>query len=207
LRLAHALGDQAEIVVLSAGGAPNNASLELARQAEGVRRIVHLQDPALSKPDFLTLGVVLAEAARHLEACVVFAGEYSEGEGLGMVPAALAHHLGAPFFARVQSVAFPPTEGSGLLMTIRSGGRLCRVTSPVPAVLTTPFSPGDAGEIPKQSRQSPPVVETLSLAQLGVDASRLVPRPDLLGTLVPAHAEIVRSKSFDEAARMLLRER
>jgi electron transfer flavoprotein beta subunit len=206
LRLASTLGAKAEIVALSAGGEAEVASFELARQTVGVRRIVHLQDAALGKPDFLTLGMVLAEAARHLKACVVVAGEHSDGEGQGMVPAALAHHLRAPLFARVQAAAWTGAEAELLEMTIRSGGRLCKVTSPLPVVLTTLPALG-FGATPSGSLPFPPAVEALALAQLGLDASRLVPRPGLLGTLVPAPAEIVRRMAFDEAARILLRGR
>jgi electron transfer flavoprotein beta subunit len=206
LHLASTLGDKAEVVVLSAGGNADSASFELARQTGAVRRIVHLQDSALSKPDFLTLGMVLAEAARHLEARVVIAGEHSDGEGQGMVPAALAHHLRVPLFARVQGAALPATENEGMRLTIRSGGRLCKVTSPLPVVLTTPPAP-EIRSMPSEARQSSRAIETLSLAQLGVDASRLVPRPNLLGTRVPSPAETGQRKSFDEAARLLLRRR
>lgn len=206
LRLASTLGDKAEVVVLSAGGPADNASFELARQTLAVRRLVHLQDAALGKPDFLTLGMVLAEAARYLKARVVVAGEHSDGEGQGMVPAALAHHLRAPLFARVEAAAWTATEDERLEMTIRSGGRLCKVTSPLPVVLTTLPALG-VSATPSESRPFPPAFEALALAQLGLDASRLVPRPGLLGTLVPAPAEVVRRKSFDEAARILLRGR
>jgi electron transfer flavoprotein beta subunit len=206
LRLATSLGDQAEVVVISAGGAQDCPSFALARQTSGVRRIVHLQDSALTKPDFLTLGIVLAEAARHLQARVVVAGEHSDGEGQGMVPAALAHHLRAPIFAHVQDAVLPATEDGVLQMTIRSGGRLCQVACPLPIVLSTPALE-ISGVPPSAPSPSSPIVETLTLSQLGVDASRIVPRPNLLGTRVPVPGHSVQSKSFDEAARILLRRR
>lgn len=206
LGLASTLGDKADVVVLSAGGPPDSASFELARQTSAVRRIIHLQDSALSRPDFLTLGMVLADAARYLEAGVVVAGEHSDGEGQGMVPAALAHHLQAPLFARVQAAWLTAAKDGLLHMTVHSGGRLCQVGSPLPVVLTTPPALG-AGLAPGEARQLSPAVEALALAQLGLDASRLVPRPDLLGSLAPAPAQIVQRRSFDEAARILLRGR
>jgi electron transfer flavoprotein beta subunit len=207
LALASSLGDKAEVAVLSAGGTPDSASFELARQTTAVRRIIHLQDPALSKPDSLTLGMALAEAARYLEARLVVAGEHSDTEGQGMVPAALAHHLRAPLFARVQAASLTTPENGVVHLTVRSGGRLCKVTSPLPVVLATPAALG-AGEASSVARpSSSPAVETLALAQLGLDASRLVPRPDLLGRLMPASTESIQRKSYDEAARMLLRGR
>lgn len=206
LCLASTLGDKAEVVVLSAGGATGSASFELARQSAAVRRIVHLQDTGLREPDFFTLGMVLAEAARHLEARVVVAGQHTDIEGQGLVPAALAHHLRAPLFARVQSATLPPSGQGVLKITVRAGGKLCTVASPLPVVLST--SEGELGSMPpREAGQSAPTVETLSLAQLGMAASLLVPRPGLLGILAPAQGHGIESKSFDESARILLRGR
>ena len=208
LRLACSLGEKAEVVVLSVGGDTEGASMELARQSAAVRRIIRLQNTAFNKADFLTLGMILAEAARYLAARVVFAGEHSDSEGQGMVPAALAHHLRVPLFARVQAVHLPAAQDENLeilQMSIRSGGRLCRVTSPLPVVLTTQPSPASDHAQSAEVKNAAPTVEVLSLQQLGIDASRLVPRPDLLGTFVSAPADKVQHKSFDEAARILLR--
>jgi electron transfer flavoprotein beta subunit len=204
LRLACNLGEKADVVVVSAGGAADSASFQLARQTGTVRRIVHLDDPTFDKADYFTLGMILAEAARHLGAHVVFTGEHSDGEGQGMVPAALAHHLRAPLFARVADVHLPDTGDEVLRLTVRSSGRLCKVVSPLPAVLAIP--PAWVADRPQTGAgKSSPAVETLTLAQLAIDASRLVPRPDLLGTLVPKATQIVQYKSFDEAAHILLR--
>jgi electron transfer flavoprotein beta subunit len=205
LRLACGLGDRANVVVLSVGDESAGPSFELARRSAAVHRIVHLQDPTFKKAGFFTLGMVLAEAARHLEARVILAGQHSDGEGQGMVPAALAYHLKAPLFARVGSVQLPASEDEVLHLSIRSGGRLCKVESPLPVVLTIqPSSAEETSPLP-ESTQSSPAVETLSLAQLGIDASRLVPRPDLLGTHAPAPTAIIQHRSFDEAAHILLR--
>jgi electron transfer flavoprotein beta subunit len=193
------------VVVLSVGGESAGPSFELARRSAAVRRIVHLQDPTFKKAGFFTLGMVLAEAARHLEARVILAGQHSDGEGQGMVPAALAHHLRAPLFARVEAVQLPANENEVLYLSLRSGGRLCKVESPLPAVLTTQPAPADETSPSAENTQSSPAVETLSLAQLGIDASRLVPRPDLLGTHAPARTAIIQHRSFDEAAHILLR--
>jgi hypothetical protein len=48
-------------------------------------------------------------------------------------------------------------------------------------------------------------VEVLALTDLGVDASRLVRRPDLRGTLVSTPGQVVRNTTFEQAARVLLR--
>jgi electron transfer flavoprotein alpha/beta subunit len=118
-----------------------------------------------------------------------------------MVPAALAHHLRAPLFARVADVQLPETGDEVLRLTVRSGGRLCRVASPLPAVLAIPVADGP----PTKSRNLSPAVKTLTLAQLAIDASQLVPRPNLLGTFTSIPAESVQRTSLDEAAQILLR--
>jgi electron transfer flavoprotein beta subunit len=205
LRLACSIGDKANVVVLSVGGEADGPSFDLARQSASVGRIVHLQDPVFKNAGFFTLGMVLAEAARHLEARMILAGEHSDGEGQGMVPAALAHHLKAPLFARVDAVQLPASGDAVLHLSLRSGGRLCKVASPLPVVMTAQPERADERSPSAERTKSSLAVETLSLTQLGIDASRLVPRPDLLGTLAAAPASIIQHKSFDEAARLLLR--
>ena len=191
LGLACGMGEDAQVIVLSAGGGGQNASCALACQTMAVRRIVHLCDPVLDTADFLTLGMVLAEAARYLEARVILIGEHSDEEGQGLVPAALAHHLRAPLLARVHGVKVSEMNEGGGQVTVRAGGRLCKISSPLPIVLATPSVPAS----PQPTGPNNTSVETLSLAQLGLDASRLAPCPNLLGALVPAEAELVELKS------------
>jgi hypothetical protein len=71
-------------------------------------------------------------------------------------------------------------------------------------VLTTPPGPNVAAELPVGA---PRAVDSLPLAQLGLDASRWVPRPDLLGTLVPAPGERPREMTWEEASVALLHHR
>jgi electron transfer flavoprotein beta subunit len=206
LSLACSLGEHVQVIVVSAGDGAENESCELARQTLEVRRIVHLREPALEEADFLTLGMVLAEAAKHLEARVILVGEHSDDEGQGLVPAALAHHLRAPLLARVHGVEFSATNEEVLQVTVRASGRLCKVSSALPIVLATSSLPPSARLQPTfGSKRTSPTVETLSLSQLGLDKSRLVPRPDLRGACVPAKVDPVAYKSFDEAAQILLR--
>jgi len=201
LHLASTLGETSETVVLWASGERQDSALDWLRPCAAVRRIVHLQDGLLAKADFVTLGMILAETARHLKAMVILTGEHSDLEGQGMVPAALAHHLKAPYFARVERVELPSREEGPLLLTLRSGGRRCKVASPLPAVLAIPPSgPLPPLEVGKRVID----IELLTLAQVGLDASRIVPRPSLLGDHVPASAPAVCAITFDEAAKILL---
>ena len=201
--LACTLAGGAQVMAISAGGPASSASLALARAHASVARVLHLDEPALDKADFLTVGMVLAEAARHLQADLIIAGERSDDEGQGLVPAALAHHLKVPLISRVQAVRLSATAET-VEVTTRAGGQLCTLACPLPLVLSTTPSRASAAEPAMANRG---VVETLTLAQLGVDGSRLVPRPDLLGALVPAAAACARDMTFAQAAENLLRHR
>ncbi len=201
LSLARQLAANAQIVALSAGGPVASASLELARQG-GVHRVIQFDEPALDRADFFTLGMVLAEAARHIEATLIIAGEHSDHEGQGLVPAALAHHLGSPIVTRVQNVEQSTAVDDAVVLTVRAGGRMNRIEMALPLVLSTSIAPYAA---PVASHSSRPGVETITFAQLGLDHSRVVPRPDLLGTRVPLSAPPIQYKSFEEVAQILLR--
>ena len=203
LDLACTLAGGAQVVVISAGGLASSASLTLARTHASVARVIHLDEFALDKADFLTVGMVLAEAARYLQAGLVIAGERSDDEGQGLVPAALAHHLKVPLISRVQAIRVSATADT-VEVTTRAGGQLCTLACPLPLVLSTPPSRAAAAD-PAAANLG--AVETLTLAQLGVDGSRLVPRPDLLGSLVPPPPESVRDMTFAQAAKSLLRHR
>jgi electron transfer flavoprotein alpha/beta subunit len=185
LDLACALPAPAQVVALSAGGPSQTPSLEMACACAA--RVLHLDDPTLDKADFLTMGMVLAEAARHVEAGIVLTGEHSDDEGQGLVPAALAHHLHAPILSHVQVVTFPEGKADSVEVTVRAGGRICRIESPLPLVLST--SPTAASLPGLNVGAVAASVETLTLAQLGLDSSRMVPRPDLLGGMVATPAE------------------
>lgn len=202
LRLACELGEGARLVVLSAGGSVHSESLDLARRCAAVTRVVHLDDPSLEVADYFTLGMVLAEAARRLDASLVLTGESSDEEGQGLVPAALAHHLRAPLVSQVQAVRTSALCPDSVEVTLRAGGRLCRLFSPLPLVASVPAS-GTAARL--AAERHPCGLEVLTLEQLGIDPSRLVFRPDLLGGFVPGPPAPFRHTTFDEAADLLLR--
>ena len=205
LRLACAMGDTAKVIVISAGGEARNEACALACRTEGVARVVQLCDKELDEADFLSVGRVLAEAARHLEASIVLVGEHSDDEGEGLVPASLAHHWGAPLLARVREVQLPAKEEAPWEVTVRASGCLCKVRGTSPLVLAVPPAIAGTSPQPTGKNQTACEIETLSLTQLGIDTSVLVPRPDLLGALVLLKSERVENKSFDEAAKIILR--
>ena len=201
LDLAAALASQAQVIALCAGGPPGSPSLALAASCAAVSRVLHIDDPVLAGADVLTLGSVLAQAVRFLGAGLVVAGDRSEDEGQGLVPAALAHHWGVPLLSRVQAVALP--EVDTVQVTVRSGGQLATLSCVPPLVLSTP----PAAAIRELTMGASRAPEALPLAQLGLDASRLVPRPDLVGTLVPGTAELAAAMTWEEFPSALTRHR
>lgn len=201
VRLARKLSAKAEIVAVSAGGAPGNESLAWALGRRAFHRIIHLADPCLDKADFMMVATVLSEVVRQIHADVVIAGEHSDAEGQGLVPAALAHQLQVPFIARAQDAQW---DDSGQLeVTVPAAGRLCTVVCPVPIVFST--NAGCADDSAPDANNPASSVEPISLAQLTLDPSRLVPRPELLGTAIAIPAEAQRRMTPDEAARFILR--
>jgi electron transfer flavoprotein beta subunit len=202
LALACSLTETAAVVALSAGGTKDGAAVALARSCPAFSRIVHIDDAVLDQADFMTMGMVLAEAARHLEASLVLTGERSDDEGQGLVPAALAHHLRANLLSRVQAVRLSP-EPDTVEVTLRAGGQRCSVAAHAPLVLTT--CAGLDSSFPTEAPLRD--AETLSLASIGIDGSRLVPRPDLLGGFVPRPVPGPHEMDWAEARSALLRHR
>jgi len=202
--LARKLAGVAETVAITVGGPTDSESLTWALERRSFRRIIHLDEASLDRADFMTVGMVLAEVARHLDARVVIAGEHSDLEGQGLVPAALAHLLRAPLIARVQDLRLPSPESQQLEITVPAGGRLCTFACPLPIVLTA-ITALDGEAVPLDLTGAASAVEVMTLVQLTLDSSRLVPRPELLGAHVPSPSSAPRRVTPDEAARFLLR--
>lgn len=190
-------------VAVSVGGPGTSESLLWLLARRSFQRVIHLGDSSIEKADYMTLGTVLAEVARHVCASVVIAGEHSDGEGQGLVPAALAHHLHAPLISRVHDLRLCPSDPARLEVTTRAGGRLCTIESPSPLVLSVPAAAYDDVDLVVPNPAAS--VEEITLAHLALDPSRLVPRPELLGSLVPAPQDRPRTMTPDEAARFILR--
>ena len=111
--------------------------------------------------------------------------------------------MNAHLVSRVQALRFSAAADT-IEVTARAGGQICTIACPLPLVVTT--SAQVAG-VDMARADNPATIETLPIARLGIDASRLVPRPDLLGALVPAPAENVNEMSLRQASAALLRHR
>jgi electron transfer flavoprotein alpha/beta subunit len=203
--LARKLVGVVDTVAVSAGGPADSATLRWALESGSFQRIIHLDDPSLEKADHMTLGMVLAELARHVGASVVIGGEHSDVEGQGLVCAALAHHLRAPLISRVQDLRLSSSASASvrLEVTTRAAGNLYTLEIAPPLVVSVP--PATCDQVVPLAMAGASAIETLTLAQLTIDPSRLVPRPELLGSGVSPPSDPPRTLTPDEAARFLLR--
>ncbi len=183
LSFALRLGAEHPVTILCVG-----AQEPPAVRTSGAQRAVCVRDEALAAADHATRALVLAEGARHLHADLVLAGAASDDEGRGLVPAALAHQLHVPILAHAQSLALAAADEFAI--TLCSGGQRLRLGHKGPLVVTV--AP-HREEVPQTNDAAPPLAwEFLSLAQLGLDASRLLRRPNLLGELEqPARPEVL----------------
>lgn len=129
------LEPRAEVIVLSAVPSFTQQQVLDEALAMGADRAIQVLDPSADRSDPQNLGQTVAEAVRRLEASVVLAGTRSGGEGRGVVPAAIAHHLRALYLAHVESLEAPAASPE-LVVTLRAGGRRRRLAVTPPAVLT-----------------------------------------------------------------------
>jgi electron transfer flavoprotein beta subunit len=169
LKLAEAHGG--EVTILSMG--PEKAS-ESVRKAlsMGADRAVHITDEALAGSDALASSLVLAEALRRTGFDLVILGSESTDARTGVVPAMLAERLGVPQLTLASRV-----EVDGTRVTVRrvADDGFDTVTGSLPAVVSVvekinePRYPSFKGIMAAKKKP----VQTLALADLGVEASRV----------------------------------
>ena len=135
LALATTLNPAATVIALSATASATGGNEALTRaQQLGANRVAHLHDPQLAAGDAHALGFALAEATRQLGVELVLAGIRSDGEGRGIVPAAVAHHLGS-YWSGVEAVAVDAKNPKQVTIVVRAGGRKRTLLVSLPAVL------------------------------------------------------------------------
>jgi electron transfer flavoprotein beta subunit len=167
LKIAEAHGG--EVTILSVG--PGKAA-ESVRKAlsMGADRAVHVVDEAIAGSDALGTSLVLAGALRRTGFDLVILGSESTDARTGVVPAMLAERLGVPQLTLASAVGVDGAE-----VTIRrvSDEGVDTVTGSLPAVVSVvekinePRYPSFKGIMAAKKKP----VQTLSLADVGVDAS------------------------------------
>ena len=171
LQIKEKLGDDSEVTVLSVG--PEGA-MDAVRKAlqMGADKGVHVVDDAVAGSDSLATSLVLAEAIKKIEHDLVVCGMASTDGGMGVVPAMLSERLGVP-----QVTLGSEIDVDGQTVKIRRDGDTATVTveGTLPLVLSVTDQSGEA-RYPSfkgimAAKKKP--VETMSLADLGVDAGQV----------------------------------
>jgi len=208
LKLIEAAGE-GEITLLSM--APTNAPETLRKAlAMGATRAVHVTDAALAGSDHVSTAKVLAAALGTLEYDMVFAGiDSSDGVG-GVVPAAVAAHLGLPYLSYAAKIE-PDMTGRTVRVRRISATGYDVLEAALPVViggtqaLGEPRYPSLKGIMAARNKE----IATKSLGDLGLDASELggaVATTAVLDSRQPparAATEVVRGTPAEGAARIV----
>ena len=169
LKIAGAHGG--EVTILSVG--PEKAAESIRKALSmGADKAVHVVDEAIAGSDALATSLVLAEALKQTGFDLVILGSESTDARTGVIPAMLAERLGAPQLTLASKVDIDGTD-----VTIRrvSDDGVDTVTASMPAVISVvekinePRYPSFKGIMAAKKKP----VQTLALADLGVDASRV----------------------------------
>jgi electron transfer flavoprotein beta subunit len=167
LKIAEAHGG--EVTILSMGPAKAAESVRKALSM-GAGKAVHVTDDALAGSDALGTSLALAEALKAVGFDLVICGSESTDARTGAVPAMVAERLGVPQLTLASQV-----DIAGSQVTIRrvTDDGYAVVTAPLPAVVSVvekinePRYPTFKGIMAAKKKP----VQTLSLAELGLDAS------------------------------------
>jgi hypothetical protein len=202
----------AEIVALelvATPGAPPVAAA--AAVAAGADMALRLVDRALGNADAAAAGLVLATVLRQLGPDLTLFGTDADPEGLGDVPGAVAHQLGAAYLVGLEDLAPAPAEhatDTGALAgavagTFRSGGlrRRLRLGAGCGAVLG--LEPSRSSEVAAPRAEAPPHITVLTLADLGIDPALVRRRDDLRGTVETTAHPLDTLTSRDALATLL----
>ena len=166
LKIAEAHGG--EVTVLSVGPAKAAESIRKALSM-GADKAVHVLDDALAGSDALVTSLVLAQALKATGFDLVILGSESTDARTGVVPAMLAERLGVPQLTLASKVDIDGSEVS--IRRVTDDGYAV-VTGSLPAVVSVvekinePRYPSFKGIMAAKKKP----VQTLSLADLGVDA-------------------------------------
>src|SRR6202046_1055715 len=166
LKLAEAQGG--EVTILSMGPAKAAESIRKALSM-GADKAVHVVDDALAGSDAVATSLALAEALKQTGFDLVILGSESTDARTGMVPAMVAERLGVPQLTLASKVDI---DGGSLTVRRVTDDGYAVVTASLPAVVSVvekinePRYPTFKGIMAAKKKP----VQTLSLADLGVDA-------------------------------------
>lgn len=147
--------------------------------AMGADDAYHVVDERLKGADLTLTSEVLAAALKRIGCDLVIAGDLSSDGAGGLIPTMLAARLDVPHLTSLESLEISGTDVSGRRAAY--GGTVEAATT-LPAVVSVterlpdPRFPGFKGIM--SAKKKP--LETLSLADLGVDSGTDVPRSIML---------------------------
>jgi electron transfer flavoprotein beta subunit len=207
LKLIEAGGGEVTLLSMAPANAPETLRKALAM---GATRGVHVTDPALAGSCAVSTAKVLAAALRDMEFDLVLAGVDTSDGVAGLVPAAIAAHLGLPYLSTAARIE--PDEGAATVRVRRiSATGYDLLEAPMPAVIACtqalgePRYPSLKGIMAARSKE----ITTRSLADLSLDAAGVggaVATTALVGSEAPparAATEVVRGSAQEGATRIV----
>jgi electron transfer flavoprotein beta subunit len=169
LRLAEAHGG--EVTILSMG--PEKASESIRKALSmGADKAVHLMDDALAGSDALGTSAAIAAVLGRIGFDVVILGSESTDARMGVMAAMLAERLGVPQLSFASKVDI---DGTAISINRQADYGYDRVEASLPAVVSVvekinePRYPSFKGIMAAKKKP----VETLSLADIGIDAGQV----------------------------------
>ena len=171
LQIKEGSSDDVEVTVLSVG--PEDAADAIRKALQmGADKGVHVVDDAIAGSDALATSLVLAEAIKKLPHDLVICGMSSTDGAMAVVPAMLSERLGVPGLTLGSEITL---EGTTLKIRRDGDAATEMVEGQLPLVASVTDQSGEA-RYPSfkgimAAKKKP--VETMSLADLGVDASQV----------------------------------
>jgi electron transfer flavoprotein beta subunit len=169
LRLAEAHGG--EVTILSMGPQKATESIRKALSM-GADKAVHLMDDALAGSDALGTSAAIAAVLGRIGFDVVILGSESTDARMGVMAAMLAERLGVPQLSFASKVDI---DGTAISINRQADYGYDRVEASLPAVVSVvekinePRYPSFKGIMAAKKKP----VETLSLADIGIDAGQV----------------------------------
>jgi electron transfer flavoprotein beta subunit len=171
LTLTESGGGEVTILTMGPDGAKDTIRKSLSM---GAHKAVHITDEALHGSCAVQTSAVLAKALGTLEWDLVLCGAESTDGQVAVMPAMLAERLGVPHLTGARKLT---VEGSSLTVERQTDGGYWMLQASMPAIVSVwdtinePRYPSFKGIMAAKSKP----VQTLTLADLGVDASEVGP--------------------------------
>ena len=171
LRIKEAIGGDTTVTILTMAPA---SGADVVRKALGMGadNAVLVSDDAIGGSDTMATAYVLAQALKNTGFDLVLSGTQSTDAICGVVPAAIAEHLGVPCITYVKKL----TVADGKLEAQReTESGYVRVSAPLPALVSVtkainePRYPTLKGIMGAKKKE----IKTPALAELSVDASKI----------------------------------